>query len=160
MKLNDMEIPKAASQFLQLEEGVVKVRILSDFIEGYSDFDESTKKSATYRVGECPEKAKNPKWFAYFWACSIWNYELEKIQTRQIKSKVAMAKMKALSQDEDRGEITSYDLKVSKTGEGKETKYDVIPANKGPLTPEMTQAYLDANPKLDRMFEGKYPIEK
>lgn len=155
-----MEIPKAPSQFLQLDEGTVKVRVLSDFIEGYSDFDELAKKSTIYKKDECPEKSKNSKWFTYFRACSIWNYELKQIQTRQIKSKVIMAKMKALAQDSDRGDIGGYDLKISKTGEGKETKYDCIPANKWPLDPEMTQAYLDANPKLDNLFLGKYPIEK
>lgn len=54
--INSMEIPKAKSNYLsKLEEGTTKVRILSDFIDGYLDRDD--KKPLRYRKEDCPEKA-------------------------------------------------------------------------------------------------------
>jgi hypothetical protein len=62
MRPDEMEIPKAPTNYLKLDkQGTYKVRILSDFIEGYKDRIEAEKKSVFYRKEDCPEKAVNPK---------------------------------------------------------------------------------------------------
>lgn len=48
----------------------------------------------------------------------------------KIKSKQIMNKIKILCKDEDWGADLEYDLKITKSGEKKETKYEVTPGNK------------------------------
>jgi hypothetical protein len=69
-------------------------------------------------------------------------------------SKAIMNKIKDLCADADWGKELDYDLKITRKGEGKETKYEVIPAGKGELTDEIAQAYVDADVEQEKLFEG------
>lgn len=156
-----MEIPQSASNYLKLQEWAVKIRILSqDFVEWFSDRDEASKQSVKYKKDECPENAMNPDWFIYFQACVIWNYDEKMIQIFEIKSKVIMRKLQALVQDEDRGPELDYDLKVTKTGKSKDTKYDLIASGKGPTTKEIMKAYTDLDLQLESLLENIDPFKK
>lgn len=157
----NMEVPKSPSNYLKLEEGLVKVRILSqEFIEWYSDFDPVAKQSIKYKKDECPEQAINPDWLIYFRACVIWNYDEKMLQIWEIKSKQIMAKMKGLVADADRGEELDYDLKITKTGVKKDTKYDVIPSGKWPTSKEILKLYKDADIQLEWLLENLDPMKK
>ena len=166
----NMEIPKGASNYLKLEEWQVKIRILSqEFIEWYSDRDKEIKKSHKYRKDECPEKSISPDWFVYFRGCVIWNYNAIKkadwtyewmLQWFEIKSRVIMKKLQALINDADRGPELDYDLKITKAGKEKETKYDVIPSGKWPTDPEILKIYKEADIELESLFEWIDPFNK
>jgi hypothetical protein len=108
-----MDVPKSPSNYLKLEEGTVKVRVLSDFIQGFIDRVE--KKPVYYRAEDCPKTAVNPEGFLYFRSCVVWNYDEKKLQAREIKSKQIMNKIKSLSADTDWGPDLDYDLKITKT---------------------------------------------
>ena len=166
--VNDMEIPKAPSDYLKLEEWSVKVHVLSpDFVEWFIDFYD--KKSVYYRKDECPEKAINPEWFVYFRACVVWNYEATKgkdgkfigrIQLREIKSKQIMNKIKELCTDADRGKELDYDLKITKKGVKKETKYEVTPSKKWPVAKAIQDEFEKADITLEKLFEWLEPMKK
>lgn len=50
-------------------------------------------------------------------------------------------KLKALANDEENGDPTKYDIKIIKSGSGKQTKYDILPTpNKTELTAEEQNA--------------------
>lgn len=88
-----MDIPKSPSNYLKLEEGTVKVRILNaNFIEGYIDW--ADKKPIYYEKDQCPETSISPDGFVYFRSCVIWNYDEKKLQAWEIKSKQIMNKIK------------------------------------------------------------------
>ena len=154
-----MEIPKSPSNYTKLEEGTVKLRILNpEFIEGYNDRDGKT--SIKYRKQDVPENTTNPDGFIYFRATVVRNYDDKMIQIREIKSKQIMNKIKALIKDADRGDNFDYDLKVSKTGVKKDTKYDVIPSGKWPTAKDILKAYKEADIMLEPLFLGIDPFKK
>lgn len=161
-KVNEMEVPKAPSNYTKLEEdGTVKLRILStDFIEWYSDYDASSKKSIKYKKDECPEQPINPDWLIYFRACIVRNYDENMVQIREIKSKQIMNGIKTLMNDADRGENLDYDLKVTKKGVKKDTKYSVVPAWKWPVSKEIMKIYKDADLQLESILENLDPFKK
>lgn len=156
----EMEIPKSPSNYTKLEEGTTKLRILSDFVEWFKDRDESEKKSITYRKDECPSEALNKDGFVYFRWCVVWNYDLKMLQIFEIKSKQIMHKIKALYVDQDRWKDLEYDLKISKTWVKKDTKYEVIPCNKAPVSQEIADAYVKADIELESLFEWIDPMKK
>lgn len=166
--LTSMEIPKAQSNYLkqtELTEEPTKVRILSDFIDGYLDW--ADNKPVRYRKNELPKDedgkeipAKNKDGYMYFLDCVVRNYNAKKIQVFEIKSLVLQKKLQALAKDEDRGEEMDYDLKFTKTGKDKTTKYEVTPANKWPLTEELAGAYIDAWVNLEALYDGADPFAK
>ena len=157
--LGDINIPKSPSNYTKLEEWTTKLRILSEeFIEGYIDFYD--KKSVYYRKDECPEEAMNPEWFVYFRACMVRNYDEKRLQAREIKSKQIMNKMKALAVDEDRWPELDYDLKVTKTGVKKETKYEVVPSKKWPIAKSIQDEFNKADITLEKLFEWLDPMKK
>ena len=78
----------------------------------------------------------------------------------KIKSKQIMNKIKILCKDEDWGADLEYDLKITKSGEKKETKYEVTPGNKAPVTDEIKQAYLESEIELEKLLLGLDPFIK
>lgn len=72
-----------------------------------------------------------------------------------------MAKLKTLAADADRGsDFGEYDLKISKAGKDKETKYDAVPANKKAPAPEIMEAMLTADIDLEKLYMGIDPFKK
>jgi len=58
----------------------------------------------------------------------------------------------AMAHDEDWGDLSQYDIKVTKTGEGKETKYSALGVpNKTPLTDEEKKMIEESDIDLDKM---------
>lgn len=74
----------------------------------------------------------------YAWA--VWNYEEQKAQILQLPV-TGFRTIQALATDEDWGDPVGYDIKVSREGTGKETKYHINPSpNRAALDPEAKEA--------------------
>jgi hypothetical protein len=161
----DIKIPKSSGQFAKLQEGANKYRILSDIIYGW----EGWKDNKPFRhEGEVckikPEqvdlsKSGKPN-INYFWAMVAWSYGEKRIQILQLTQKTIMQPLYDFEQNEDWGDLKGYDITISKTKNGDKTNYTVAPSPHKDLLPEIKQAYEETDVKLEKIFEGEYPIEE
>lgn len=58
-----------------------------------------------------------------------------------------------LYKNEDWGDPKNYDLKITRDGDGMETKYSVLPRPAKDVDPEIMTAYLDANIDLEALLD-------
>jgi len=115
---------------LYLSEFPVKVRVLT-----------------TDPVVHMEEKYGSTK-FAFV----VWNHDLGKAQIMDRGSSIAKA-IQELHNDEDYGaNIQKIDIKISSTGEGKDTRYTVTPLQK---TIELTAAQIQEAANIDLMEKIK-----
>jgi hypothetical protein len=129
--------------FTQTPEGTVKLRIFS---------------LAHYSLGEYtdPESGEKTHSDKYSWV--VWNYDDDKAQILS-KGKSVFNQIAELSQDEDWGDPTTYDIKITRTGKGMETRYSVVPS---PSKGTLTEAQVEACEAIDlpKVVKGAIPIDQ
>lgn len=102
----------------------------------------------------------DPSTLKHFWAFGVWNVNAKKVQVLELTQKTIMRAIKALTQDEDWGKPTGYDIVVTKIGDGLETEYSVNPKPQTPVSEEVKEAWSQVKPKFDlnRLFESGDPF--
>ena len=136
-----------------------KVRILSERPTlGYQQWTEDgkpvrwpyngSKPQANYQAESKPRK---------FMACAVWNYDAETVQVWEITQKSIMDALAAITNDSDFGHPNNFDLKITRTGEGLETQYGVIPIST-PLDPNLEPLLANPGVNLEALFEGEDPF--
>ena len=91
----------------------------------------------------------------YFWAFVVWNHDANKIQIMSVTQKKIRSQMKAFINNEKWGEPKEYDITLTKTGEGLETEYTVVPNTKDKLDEGILKMYEDMGVDLQAWKEGK-----
>lgn len=161
----DIKIPKSSGQFAKLQDGANKYRILSDVIYGW----EGWKDNKPFRHEGEVCKIKNDQVdlnqngrpnINYFWAMVVWNYSEKKVQVLQLTQKTIMSPLYDLEQNEDWGDLKGYDITINRKKEGDKTTYTVAPSPHKPLTEEIQTAYKESDVKLEKLFEGEYPMDE
>lgn len=131
---------------LNLESGETRVRILSSkpyfFYEFWTDVPNAQKpgevqhrkivlgddSSVVESFGIVPAK----KSFV-----PVWSYKDGKVMILEFGKQIG-GQIRDLSKDPDWGSPVNYDLKITKTGKGLDTRYNVVPVPNGkPITKEM-----------------------
>lgn len=162
---NGVQIPKSSGQFMKLQDGKNKFRIMSNVIHGWECWKD--KKPTRHEGQECkfkPEEADlnqngRPN-INYFWAMGVWNYEEKRIQTLQITQKTIMEPLLNYEQNPEWGDLKGYDIEVLKKKEGDKVSYIVSAIPPKPVAPEIVKAYEEAKVDLSKLFDGKYPMEE
>lgn len=152
---DDYEAPEGGGNFMKLQDGENKIRILSKPIVGWVDWKE--KKSFRFPMKNKPEKPLDKNPIKHFWAFVVWNYATESIQILEITQQTIQQAIANLSKDDEWGAPFQYDLKISKKGKDLDTKYGVTPSPKKPLTDEQQKAGLEKPCYLEAMFSGADP---
>ena len=135
----------------------VKVRILSEFISGltvWSDLENGKRAPLRVRDGEPipvgkignDPKSGEPERIRQFVAGVCWNYATEQVEIFETSKATIIEVLWELEGSEDWGDVREYDLTISKSGQGMDTKYSVLPSNKTPLKvkPEWKTVRIDA----------------
>ncbi len=143
------EVPSQSDQFMKLETGDNKFRILSDLYEGYLFFAEGEKADTTIPVrkriirdanGEIPKNArfKLEEMIAqkakksddkksitgieeqkYFWAFLVYNHFKKRFQVLEITQIGTIKGMQAKMKKKNFEDPTKYDFEILKEGSGK-----------------------------------------
>ena len=156
-------IPRGSSQFAKFQDGVNKFRFLSDIIygwEGWKDQKPFRHEGETCKIK--PEQVDldrngRPN-INYFWAVIVWNYKENKVQVLEITQKTIMSMLYEYEQKEEYGDLKGYDVEISKSKEGDKTTYKTIGMPPKPITKEIKIAFEETDVKLEKIFEGEYPI--
>lgn len=98
---------------------------------------------ANMRRDEKTNAIQEPKRFL---AALVWDYQKEAFGILQITQKTLLAELMALIADEeDYGEPTEYDIKITRTGEGLQTRYGIKGAQIKAPPAAAVAAYEDDN---------------
>lgn len=151
------EQPKTASNYLKLQDGENRFRILSSAIVGWIDWKD--KKPMRFTMNAKPEKpVDSQKPVKHFWAFVVLDYADMKIKIMEITQGGIQTAITALSKSADWGNPTRYDIKITKTGKSLETEYQVIPVPPKPLAPEIDVQYKAMTVNLNALFTNGDPF--
>ncbi len=153
------ESPKSSNNYMKLQDGENRIRILSKPILGWEDWQD--KKPIRFRLDEKPMKSIDPeKKIKHFWAFIVWNYNENQIQILQITQVGIQRSIENFDKDADWGAPYAYDIKIMRKGEGVNTEYAVNPVPHKPVDPAIEQAFIDRPCKLDALFLNCDPFDK
>lgn len=160
---NNYKLPDTKG-YLKLKDGENTFRVLSSAIIGYEYWNTDNK---PVRFKEAPrvipsdiglDKDGNPKKVKHFWAFVVWNYDSESIQILEITQSTIQGQIKAIVDNKKWGSPKDYDITITRTGEGFDTEYSVMPNPHSDLSPEVKEFYEVKNINLDALYEGKNPF--
>ena len=145
--------------YMKMKTGENKFRILSAPVIGWEDWD--NKKPVRFHYDDKPASSVDPtKPMKHFWAMIVWNYGEECIQILQVTQASIRNAIEHLCNDADWGLPYTYDIKVTKKGDGMDTEYMVNPLPHKPVADFIVKAYKDRPCNLDAIFEGADPFAK
>lgn len=163
----DYKPKSTGSNYMKLEQGENKFRALDKPIIGYELWID--KKPKRFRISEnipqelvskaaeqMPEDRLNPT--KEFWAMPVYNYKTETVQILQVTQQGIMRDILTYTSDGDYGSPLGYDLKIVRTGEGLETRYQVIASPPKPIDEGITKMYKDMGIKLEELYRGGDPF--
>ena len=162
--------PKAAQDGAYLNKfpkGETRIRILTDAVTGWEYW---TTDNKPHRVADAPDllpedtqkddkgNYRPPK---QFWAFVVWDYSEEKIKICSVTQATIQKQIISLMADEDWGTPLEYDIKITREGEGLETKYQISPAPKKEITAPIATAFTEQPINLDALLiENGNPFEE
>lgn len=155
------------SRYLKFKEaGTYKFRVLSDFGQGYEAWKDKTPVRAVSLNGLPDESWETqPK---HFLVCVIWdrNAELKMkddptinpIKILEITQGSIKKAIFDYEHNDDWGDSKGYDLTVTKTGEGLESRYSTVASPHKKLTQEIIDAYKAEKINLGALFTNEDPF--
>lgn len=154
---DDYESPHKNTSYMKLEDGENKIRILSSPLLGWEDW--KNQKPVRFPLKEKPVASVDPtKPVRFFWAMIVWNYNLEQIQIYMPRQAGIIKPLEALAKDKDWGSPCEYDVKIVKSGNGKETKYMVSPLPHKPVTDQIQDEFYNKPINLQALMTGDDPF--
>lgn len=159
--------PVSEGNYFKFKQGENRFRILSSAIVGFQHWTTDNKPVRTAEaLTERPANAKvdeNGNFQKHFWAFVVYNYDAGKPQIMEITQKTIQQGIGALSDNSKWGDVKGYDIVVSRSGEGLETEYSVLPEPKSEAPKaDISQINLNALFRGEDPFasKGEYPQEE
>jgi hypothetical protein len=153
--------PKNNSSYLnpsKLEEGTIKIRILSQPIVGWEEWHE--KKPVRHRFDEKPDHTLDDDGdLNLFTSMIVWNYNTKNVEILSFTQASIRKPLLKYAADPDWGSAFDYDIKITKEGSGKDTEYSISALPHSELLPQIRQAFMEKPIWLDALFDGKDPFE-
>jgi hypothetical protein len=160
----DYEAPKGSSNYLKLEEGQNKFRVVSSAVVGYEYWTNGNK---PVRLKNYPETKPadvrladdNSYVIKHFWAFIVLDRKDAKVKILELTQGSIMRAIEDLVVNEDWGDPKQYDITISRTGSGMETRYTVQPSPHKELTAEEKSLVARMEIDLEKLFDGENPFE-
>lgn len=147
-----------SSGFMKFQPGKNKFRILSQPITGFEYW---TNDDKPVRSKEKPVETPNIKLnkdgkgnISHFWAMVVYNYDSDEVQILEITQKGVQKYILGLTEDPAWGSPKGYDLVITRTGSGLETKYTTVANPHTPMSDEIMKRFQESDIKLETMFEN------
>ena len=144
-------------------DGEIRIRLFGEGITGYEAWNtenrpvrwESKPASLPENIRE-NEDGRDP--LRRFVAALAWDYENNDFKIISLTQKTLISSLMALIADEDWGDPSGYDLKISRKGEGLKTEYSLKPVSKKSASKESCDAFDELSCDLTKMFDGEDPF--
>lgn len=159
--------------YMKFEDGQNRIRILEKPITGYVYWEDAegnlVPKNEMAGKGGKPVRVKSWEGLTNaqrgamkgFAAMVVWNYKAERIQILEVKQVGIMNALEALSLSKSWGDITTFDIVITKTRTGinpTDVEYSVMPEPKEPVSKEIKEAYKEAHIDLEALYRGEDPF--
>lgn len=155
-----------SGRFLKFEEGeTTRFRILSERpLMGYVYW---TTENRPKRSLEKPTDLSDAKRYddgktdkpKHFWAMVVWDCGSKEIKVLEVTQRSIQDELIKYSKHPEYGHPLNYDLYVSRSGKGLETKYEVIPARQNtPLSDEIKEAMIETPINLNALLVNGDPF--
>ena len=167
----DYNVPTGEGNYMKLEEGENKFRILQNPILGYELW--IGKKPKRYAMNQpipiedaedadIDERTGEPRYPKHFWAMAVYNYNLKKVQILELTQKTILRTIKGLNKSADWGSPLKYDIAIIKSGKSFDTTYEVIPSPPKFLSEEIKEAWEVVKDKINinALYAGADPFAK
>lgn len=140
----------------QMKDGENRLRIVAQPIAGWLDWID--KKPVRYQPDQKPARSYNPEEpMRPFWICHVWDYDRKDLYVLEITQSSIQKALTALGRDEDWGDFTKYDIKINKSGTGKDTRYTLMPVSHKPFNAEIEDALIAKPVRLEALYFGGDP---
>lgn len=157
----DYKAPSGSSDFMKLEEGVNRFRIMSEAEigwEGWKDNKPFRRKGAEQNITpdevDTDEKYGKPK-ISHFWAFKVFDFADKKVKILEITQKTVMKAIESLVNDEDWGDPVNYDIAIERSKNGERTVYTTKPFPPKKITGEMQDALDASTADLEALFKDE-----
>jgi hypothetical protein len=146
-----------------------KLRVMTEILTGYSLWSEEDGKPVLIRAEHKeeidPSKAsvnklsgkKNKR--KQFIACIVYNYDVQRFEVFETDKASIIKKLWSLDQDPDLGDLRQYDIKLKKTGQGMDTRYDVLSLGKAKIDKEIAKKFDELEFNLSALYDGGNPLD-
>lgn len=151
------EIP--TKPFFKFETGKNLFRVLDSPIIGWQAWDDE-KNVHRFRMDNKPAKPLGKQPVKHMWCLKVWNYKTNRVEVLEITQSSIQEAIKEISGNAKWGSPLGYDIEVTRTGEGINTEYTVVPEPHTALTEAQELAFGDTYCNLEAMYEGKDPFSK
>jgi hypothetical protein len=159
----DYKIPEKSS-YCKLKDGANNIRILSSAVVGweYWNTDNKPVRSRTpYTTMPSDikiDKDGNTTKIKHFWAFIVWNYEAEAVQILEVTQSTIQGAIKAMVDNKKWGNPEGFDITITRTGEGFDTEYSVMPNPHSPVEPKIKAALKALPINLEALYDGSNPF--
>ena len=144
------------SSFMKFVKGENRFRILDKPIMGYIYWQDDRTPVRMKTAAEAPAGEK-PK---HFWQVPVWSGSQVKIL--DITQATVQKQLTELDRNSEWGNLTEYDVIVTRSGDSLDTTYTITPCPKSPVTDEIKDAYADFKKthEPDKVFESTSTAEE
>lgn len=165
---NNYELKSVSNggNYFKITEDVQEFRILTSPIIGWEYF----KQEEDWKIKPVRQKEvfKETPWIKddskakEFWAFVVWNHNLKKIQIMELTQRNIMKSIVELTKSEDWADPKEYDMSISKTWKGLDTRYSLTPLPKSRFESdeEFENAKKEANwVRLEALYDWDDPFQ-
>lgn len=161
---DNYKITSTGGNYCKFKKGDTKIRVMSSATVGFEywntdgkpvrskEFPETLPDDIRYNDEGKPEQVKE------FWAFTVWNYNENKMQICEITQKSIMEAIQGYVNEPAWGDPKQYDFKITRTGDGFDTKYQVQALPKSDLPEEAANAFVAMPVNLEALFRGEDPF--
>ena len=157
----DYERPEAPSNYMKLEDGQNKLRVMSEPIMGFVYWNRDNKPirlRMDARPDGQPSDIRDGDKIKHFWALAVWNYQLARLQILELTQASIQGPIEDLVANADWGDPRDYDLTITKKGQKLDTEYSVQPSPHKAVPEDAHRTYRESRINLEALFDGQDPF--
>ena len=163
----DYKMPeKTGGNYTKFEQWETKLRVLGPIYTGWEYFNTDNKPVRQEEKFDRIPKDCKPNRFdsskldlpKHFRAFKVWNYTTEQVELCSINKRSLLEWLNSYIQSEEYGDVSWYDIKITKTGTGTDTRYTLMCLPPNPITDEVAEANDSSDVHVDQLFAGWNPF--
>ena len=151
------------SGYLKLKDGDNTFRVLSSAIIGWEFWNNENKPVRSRTPFKTTPNIKlnpngQPTKVKHFWSFCVYNYNSEAIQILEITQSTIQSAIKAIVDNKKWGDPKTFDLTITRIGNGIETEYSTMPNPKSEIDPAIIEDFKSRNINLEALYDGANPF--